>query len=1235
MLNVWVVSCLLCAAASADDTCKNGVYDKVCEPEVEAVGGGVSLGALYDIKSSLMFHSFNLYSTEDLKSMVEDDTTFGGSTDSFKIDGAHSDKEDELGVNAQIKIEALSGLVMIQGSCEYVRDDKETSDTIRFVTARKLKTRYTKLRDYDSDADITFKEQVCKLKGPTHYVQKIFYGKRAYMLFDSKGNDEDHTLKIHGAVKIRLDKLNISAHADVKFNSTEKELFQNVTVKFYGDTILKKVPTTMEEAAQVYQQIFGADDSVLKDSPLSFKLVSLKNICGDDHGGTVIKVSDATYKEALENVHQLKQNALKTKSLLQSLPGTRFPAIAEPLVRFLHEVESLHIKYSAELAKLIPLVRAKRIESSEIQKKGEEIKKSKFYGKDTDKGSFLYSRDIEVANIENIVSKLMIHHEIVVSDSVSANDNTCIFKKKKATVFTLYVLSDPQVTKDFFDITEDDKYNSWKEKNENNGPTRNNEWEKKTGISKQINTYVEANLRSKYATKHCYMIKVDLKKHDPYLKEKSETGRNYFRVQLFNKGEVVVPDFNIPEAASDLACDNEGSKYGDGFQISYTPHHDTRSHITGLKVNLKWSDTSGNTLNTERIIKFSQGSCELRKTALPCQRKVLGLHPYTEYSVTVQLIVKDGHGVSVFATTKDGESNEIKCKTLVTSQPVPLTAHSGDDNSLKITWGKPSKIADAYKDKSIKYEIVLKKGTTDEENKYPFVVETEHTVTGIKAGETYHIKVTPIFGDGANTLRGEAAEDKFLTSPDPPALTTKETGKNNAKFSVELPKLIKEHIAETLWVRYVKWNDTDSDSGREIQGTEQLFKQRLKDRTGSSVNPDTITLSDLAQGTTYRVTVKLLVRVDGRLLASPFSTYKEITTDVMNVEKSSQYQLDKFKSDNTRRMDSVHRTQATVLKHIKQSENECAAMEKFDELNELDKSIKNNLKQVQQKANVMESSGCIMEGYELNEKLLLIIDNKGHENNNGQEKPVDVYDCLRDCIQTENCLSFSVYNDHNRDASQNSKHLCGLYSETEVGLDDGMNNLVAENSMKYTNLYCYLTSTANIDTWDGCTLYSADKGYYVNNQKLKSLGKHFASKFECVKVCRMHSDCKGIVYHSQSKECFLAEDRPLVLKEKGERNKNAVFETLSLMCLIANKDDIEPYIQHDLQCRDCQIKTGIETLKECIRYCYEKDRQCNMVSHSIYKKMCKYSKSRLSHIKHLDHNDKYSTVNLFNLGNAV
>jgi hypothetical protein len=219
--------------------------------EIAALGQPFQLGMLYDQRRDQMIAGVTLWDADKLKDNIKR-TPKPYTNFELVTEDTLNAKTHVLGIEAELKLSILSGLVSVSGAAKYV-DDQKTSNSHARITGR-----YTTTTQYDELTMTHLAEQNIKYTDvlnhpeikPTHVVVGILYGADAFFIFDRTVSDNENHKDVSGKLKILVNKipqLSVDGSGQLNLDEKDKESNDKLSCKFYGDFRFKHIPRTFED----------------------------------------------------------------------------------------------------------------------------------------------------------------------------------------------------------------------------------------------------------------------------------------------------------------------------------------------------------------------------------------------------------------------------------------------------------------------------------------------------------------------------------------------------------------------------------------------------------------------------------------------------------------------------------------------------------------------------------------------------------------------------------------------------------------------------------------------------------------------------------------------------------------------------------------------------------------------------------------------------------------------------
>eukprot|EP00116_Pleurobrachia_bachei_P000192 sb/3460454/ len=841
-------SCPVVGQVAVLESCQPGeVFDRVSEMcgglekrsmakdiiNRPVIGEDVRLGTLFDARRGFLYSGFELYTRENLKSRAQVREEEGSKSEVFAENTSH-ERMLHFGLGADLELDFLGGIIQAKGSAQVLSDDKRSDNYVRVIMKSDTVTRTESLDIDPGSVDFDYCDMVKATSGPTHVVTSVVYGQRANFVFEKKAESIYMFDEIEGNLTASvglMGLLKVSGNVTIHANGSVYLNDEQIQVRFYGDTFLEKVPTTWLQAVETYNVALKA---INQSVPVRFSLTSIKNYCEDKGVSPIVRgITTSLTNTAITVLRELEESRLRVAGLLESDAAIRYAAIKQQIDVFSRALDEYRLAYTSYLTHMLPMIKAGVANESELVQHVSDYRSSPFERARVK--SFLDYREREVIAVTRIVADALTRDDMELADPVTATDNACVFKRQYATVFKLNILPESQNAENFLantggDWNEDD---SW----------INSDYELyRIGQQKQaFEKYVDTNLADPFSGPRCYLVTLDMLNND-----------RKFEMQLFKGGRQITNSFTPPKRApKSLKCQE---RYALGLELEVTAS--TNPDVTGIRV----------------IASSVTGQGVVRELPNADRVTVTGLEPGTVYELTAEYMVQDEHGVSP-------KTAPIHCSTRVISAPSTITVTKTTTNSIALSWSKPETIALALKDTSISYEVSVK----GQVSKKLITNGLSMNISGLPAGSLYDVSiVAKLLQPSLTDPRSSPAKLAAITAPAAPTAPKVREVKNNMAIlevdmgSVSLPKgASKDYLS-------VKYHQMDGKSGEKIAGTQTSFIQRVWSllrypfpQVGGSTD---VFLGDLVKGTYYEATVRVLVRYDKTIVASPYSDPIAITT---------------------------------------------------------------------------------------------------------------------------------------------------------------------------------------------------------------------------------------------------------------------------------------------------------------------------------------------------------------------
>ena len=274
-------------------------------------GSAITLGSLYDGSKDKLMTSLNLWSPQ----VVADNILsrhVGYSNTEFRTDEDILNRLDVMGLDAELQLSFMGGLVTVSGGAEYLHDEDHKENTVKSTLIYKATTRSEQM---PYGVPLTY-PGVCKHVtskassdgiSPTHVVTEIVYGLNGYMVFKKHYLTNTQKKKISGSLDVvvkAIPQIQIEGNASFNLTEDEKEVSRTMEFNFYGDTLLDHPPSTFEDAIEVYKKLPGLAET--SDKVVAYTLTPITLYC--DEQETILNSINQQNVELVSTINYIQSH---------------------------------------------------------------------------------------------------------------------------------------------------------------------------------------------------------------------------------------------------------------------------------------------------------------------------------------------------------------------------------------------------------------------------------------------------------------------------------------------------------------------------------------------------------------------------------------------------------------------------------------------------------------------------------------------------------------------------------------------------------------------------------------------------------------------------------------------------------------------------------------------------------------------------------------------------------------
>ncbi|KAK2854359.1 hypothetical protein Q5P01_007020 [Channa striata] len=394
---------------------------------VAALGRPLHLGMLYDCRHDSLVPGLSLWDRDHLLKHVEERPHCYSDFDIVTSDSTE-DKSHALNVEASLKASFLSGMVEVEGSGKYMKNNIASKNQARVTLKYEATTKFQELSMDHLGADNVKHTNVLQKGVATHVVTAVLYGAKAFFVFDREVSKDEDIKTISGQLEIAVKNLpSISIQGKGCINLEEKNItaVEKFSCKYHGDFLLETNPVTYQDAVQVYISLPKLLEAK-KGNVLPLKVWLLPLTYFDVSATKLVQeISTHLVCEAQQFLEDITDLEVRCNDAMKTTTAQQFPDISKNLRIFKGICFCLKVNFQRILADKLPSIREGKEDEVELAKV---LKKYQtfFEGANLNKWMDCQEREIDTLisitiKMENIqiLSESNMHKEILSAEEVS------------------------------------------------------------------------------------------------------------------------------------------------------------------------------------------------------------------------------------------------------------------------------------------------------------------------------------------------------------------------------------------------------------------------------------------------------------------------------------------------------------------------------------------------------------------------------------------------------------------------------------------------------------------------------------------------------------------------------------------------------------------------------------------------------------------------------------------------
>ncbi|EGC40241.1 hypothetical protein DICPUDRAFT_96288 [Dictyostelium purpureum] len=248
----------------------------------KSLGRTAFLGELYDIRSDSFLYT-NIFKDQIPEEKIQNVDVSDLSYEYFDSSSSQ-EKFSSLGVDGNLKLSILCGLIDITGSASYLKEDNNQKKVVRGSLIYKIET------FLDSININTLKSLIdidsLNNSEATHIVTRIKYGANVIVTFEKTYCDDANKNEVSGSLNSLMKKIGgcFSMDGDVSLNlkENEREILDEFKIKFVGDVIPnnEEISSNAKDVLNIMKKIPKYLETVNKGKgkPVEYMLIPIETV---------------------------------------------------------------------------------------------------------------------------------------------------------------------------------------------------------------------------------------------------------------------------------------------------------------------------------------------------------------------------------------------------------------------------------------------------------------------------------------------------------------------------------------------------------------------------------------------------------------------------------------------------------------------------------------------------------------------------------------------------------------------------------------------------------------------------------------------------------------------------------------------------------------------------------------------------------------------------------------------
>jgi hypothetical protein len=250
--------------------------------ERSSLGRILSLGDLYDARKDA-YAGVNIFKVSSLPETSIKSTDYATSRVDYEITDRISEKFNKLSVNAELQLSVLAGMVDLQGSAKYLKEDKQSAKAGRMTLLYSITTKLEKINICNLELKEIIDLDAIESFEATHIVVGIYWGANCTITSEYANQENKEQREVEGLLKLEANKMTYKINGKGKGNyeDGDNEDTKNFTFQSNCDIVTDEdLPTTLPQVIDFVKKLpklVGKDNNG-KGKPLSYILLPISSV---------------------------------------------------------------------------------------------------------------------------------------------------------------------------------------------------------------------------------------------------------------------------------------------------------------------------------------------------------------------------------------------------------------------------------------------------------------------------------------------------------------------------------------------------------------------------------------------------------------------------------------------------------------------------------------------------------------------------------------------------------------------------------------------------------------------------------------------------------------------------------------------------------------------------------------------------------------------------------------------